>query len=92
MLIYRKQKKLSSFNEKSIKVDSAFGGIGIYKTNKNNIDSYPIQTIFIMMNVNMFFLIKTFQTNILIKIGKSFHLVSILNITTTDCQKRFYTY
>tara|TARA_B100000282_G_scaffold69301_1_gene46789 strand:- start:521 stop:1393 length:873 start_codon:yes stop_codon:yes gene_type:complete len=39
MLIYRKQKKLSSFNEKSIKVDSAFGGIGIYKTNKNNIDS-----------------------------------------------------
>ena len=53
---------------------------------------YPIQTIFIMMNVNMFFLIKTFQTNILIKIGKSFHLVSILNITTTDCQKRFYTY
>ena len=40
MLIYRKQKKLSSFNEKSIKVDSAFGGIGIYKTNKNNIDSF----------------------------------------------------
>ena len=39
ILIYRKQKKVDNFSEEKIQVDSAFGGIGIYKINKDNIGS-----------------------------------------------------
>lgn len=34
LLVYKKQKKIGSFSEQKIKVESAFGGIGIYKVSK----------------------------------------------------------
>ena len=60
MLIYRKQKKLSSLMKK-YKVDSAFGGIGIYKTNKNNIDSLSYSNDFYNDECEHVFLIKLFK-------------------------------
>ena len=43
-LIFRKQLKIDSFKEDLIPIQSAFGGIGMYKVNKNNINKIKYST------------------------------------------------